>query len=381
MSELSLDETNTITLYKSHGKSVGWWSVSVCKAQEEGTGRVMTGYLINYARKIDGAVTERFTETVSKNVGKANETTPWQQAESEALSRARKQLDKGYTVTMPEAGSESTNTLGFTKPMLAQPADKVDESEIDWDTAYLQPKLDGHRAMFKDGVLYSRGGKVIDMPHITRAIEENGLADLHLDGELYLHEKSLQEISRLVKKPSEDSLELTFWIYDQVSPKPWIERLEEIADTTTGKNPAATVLHFKSAEDMEDVLSGFQLCLAAGYEGTMLRWGTKGYEAGKRSKNLLKFKDFKDAEFIVVDGFGGKPHITEEGTYQVAVFICETEDGKRFNVTAPGNRTLKHQQWEHMERFFGKELTVKYHYLSADGIPQLPVALRWREDI
>ena len=41
---------------------------------------------------------------------------------------------------------------------------------------------------------------------------------------------------------------------------------------------------------------------ALGYEGTILRHGTTGYEDDKRSRNLIKVKDYDEAEFKIVSG-------------------------------------------------------------------------------
>ena len=78
--------------------------------------------------------------------------------------------------------------------------------------------------MFKDGVLYSRQGKEIDLPHIVEAIVSAGLDHLHLDGEIYWHGKTLQEIGSLIKRPREESLSLKYWLYDVVSDEPYSAR-------------------------------------------------------------------------------------------------------------------------------------------------------------
>jgi len=121
--------------------------------------------------------------------------------------------------------------------------------------------------------------------------------------------------------------------------------------------------------------------LAAGYEGTMLRWGSQGYQDGKRSKHLLKMKQFSDSEFKITGFRRGVPYVTADGTYEVPVWVCDAGNGKAFTCTAQGDRYEKHALWESVEEHVGKQLTVKFHYLSKDGIPQLPVALRFREEL
>src|SRR5690606_13089132 len=101
-----------------------------------------------------------------------------------------------------------------------------------------------------------------------------------------------------------------------------------------------------------------------------------------RSQNLLKVKDFSDAEFEVVGYERGKPN----GDLEVPVWVChnpfgKTEGAKHFRVTAAGNQYEKDQQWEARDQLVGKPLTVQFFGYSKDGVPLLPVALRWREDV
>lgn len=361
-----------VTLFKNHSGVVGYW-----KAWSEG-GTVF----IEHAKKLDGKpVVKQYTAT-AKNVGRANETTAEQQAVLEIESRAKKQLDKGYVRTEEEAVAPSTNSLGFEKPMLATPFEKVKPESIDWENAFAQPKLDGHRALFKDGQLYSRQGKVIDLPHVVEAIKQLELEHLHLDGELYWHGKSLQEISSLVKKLQPESAQLVYHVYDVVDPEnTWTDRFfetAEVLDTADHDSvvavPATPVV---SNEILQTLHSSY---LELGYEGTMLRHGTEGYADGKRAKQLLKLKNFQDAEFLVVGVNRGVPNVTARGTFEVPVWVCQSGDNV-FTVTAQGNMHEKHAQWESREEHVGRRLTVKFHYMSKDEIPQLPVALRWFETI
>lgn len=72
-----------------------------------------------------------------KNVGKSNETTAEEQAQSEVQSFITKKLKEGYFLTQEEASSEE-----ILLPMLAK--SYGDEAhKIDWSTAYCQTKLDG----------------------------------------------------------------------------------------------------------------------------------------------------------------------------------------------------------------------------------------------
>jgi DNA ligase-1 len=360
-----------ITLYKNHGKSVGSW---------EGwtEGAVVFSSSVT---KLGGKwVTTQYTAE-AKNVGRSNETTPEEQAVLENISKSKRKIDKGYVKTKKAAEAPATNALGLKKPMLATSLDKVKPESIDWNNAFVQPKLDGHRALFVDGVLYSRSGKVINLPHIVDAINASGVQHLHLDGELYLHGKTLQELGSLIRKLTPESEQVEFHIYDVVDENAsFSERTEEfksIADC----HPRIIVNPTYDVFDMEETMLLHEAFRVDGYEGTMLRFGLDGYGTDKRSRKLLKVKEFHDAEFKVVGYEEGKPYIRGDEVYQVPVWICETEDGAKFNVTANGTMEQKDTQWTERDLLVGDMLTVKFHNMSKDNIPQLPIALQWREDL
>lgn len=368
-------------LYKNHSGKIGYWSAQL---QVDASGKAMI--VISHAKTLDGKAVTSSYEVKGKNIGRANETTPVEQGALEIDSRANKQRDKGYVDTVELAQTPATNTLGLEKPMLATPIEKVKPESIDWKGAYMQPKLDGHRALWKDGVLYSRQGKVLDLPHIVEAIKTAGLEHLHLDGELYCHGLTLQQISSLVKRQQDDTLKLVYHVYDIVSDEPYFKRLSTLINTIAyshlvSQDKALRPVPTRTASSMIDV-TAFQIeNLENGYEGTMLRTGMAGYETDKRSRNLLKVKDFQDEEFKILEVVRGTPALTPQGVFEVPVFVLDAGNGKTFRATAQGNREEKHAIWETRAEHVGKQLTLKFFNKSKDGIPILPVAIRFREDV
>jgi DNA ligase-1 len=364
----------TQTLYQNHGSAIGYWKGSVD----------LNGYVtIEYAKKLDGKPVQKHYQAFAKNVGRANATTPYEQGASEVASKARLKMDKGYVETVEEATEPSTNILGLLKPMLATPLEKIKPEKIDWSYAFVQPKLDGHRALFNDGVLYSRQGKVLDLPHITKAITAAGIDHLHLDGELYIHGKTLQEMSKLIKKRRPETLAVKYHIYDHITDAPFIERIQTLVQRFSSCINTTTVpVETIKISNMESLMALHGDYRKKGYEGTMLRFGSDNYQHGKRSRTLLKLKEFQDAEFEIIAVDEGKPYITDEGTFRVPIYTCVVpENGETFTVTAPGNMHAKHALWVDSDVTRGRYLTVKFHYYSADGIPQLPIALRFYETV
>ena len=138
------------------------------------------------------------TIRAGKNIGKANETTPEEQAKAEAKSQWELKLKKGYVEQLGQAKAGKVDKIieGGIFPMLAHTIEKRGK-DLKYP-CYVQPKLDGHRciAICKNGkvTLWSRTRKLITgVPHIIKALESiGGFAGEHfiLDGELYNHDYS-----------------------------------------------------------------------------------------------------------------------------------------------------------------------------------------------
>lgn len=151
--------------------------------------------------KENGKIQQKRTKCEMKNIGRSNETTAEFQAVLEARSKWEKQVRLGYRETKEELQTEENFS-----PMLAHDAIKRSKSIV--YPAYIQPKLDGVRALVtldKDGipVFNSRGNKTYPVQGaLLQQVKE--LADHtgfdKFDGELYIHGLSLQKIVALAKK-------------------------------------------------------------------------------------------------------------------------------------------------------------------------------------
>ena len=364
------------TLYKNHGKSVGYWAIEVTDNAE---------LKIAHARTLDGKETVRLVQVEGKNLGRANETSPLEQAHKELEARVKKQIDKGYVQSLEAADAPAVNSVGLPQPVLATVLEKVKPESIDWDNAYLQPKLNGHRCMFKDGTLYSRGGKEIELPHIKAAITELGLDNQFLDGELYIHGVPLQQIGSLVKKPREESVALEYHVYDCPSSELNFEKRYRSLMTTDILYSSEYLVEVETVTvtSLAEVHELTDQWVSEGFEGSILRHGTDSYEFGKRSRKILKVKNYIESEAEIVGWELKQPVIKEDGrTFQVICFVLRNNfGGDTFEVTAPGNEQQVHEQWRIAKSFVGKQMTFKYFELSDGMVPQQPIALQVREDL
>jgi DNA ligase-1 len=376
------------TLYKltSTGK-IQTWKIDVSPILNDDWER---GLILTTYGLLDGK-TQTASEVVSegKNIGKANETTPYEQAEAEAQSQWEKKIKKGYVQNIEDAQGKKIDTnfiTGGIEPMLAQSYDKH-SAKIKYP-AYVQPKLDGHRciAIIQDGkcTLWSRTRKPITgVPHIARELERilgNVPGIFVFDGELYNHDyrEKFEELTSYIRqvtpKPGHEVVQ--YVIYDLVNDAPYSERriqLEDYALQLNGTHLA--VLPAFPVDDEEAMITLFGVFLEQGYEGLMVR-NSAGIYKNKRSYDLQKVKVMADAEFEVTDVTEGRGKMAGK-----AMFHCKTADGGEFRVKMVGALDSLNHYLDHKEDYIGKMLTVKYQNLSAEGIPRFPIALRFRSEL
>jgi len=395
----SLQKSNPLRekiLYKMHsGGKVGTWRIVVeSKPDQSATMGVYS------AKVIGGLEVETITYIEEgKNVGKANETTPWMQANNEMQSKINKKLDSGYVETLPTSEAKVRNTLGFELPMLAMPIGKCKPVY----PIMVQPKLDGHRmlAASKDGkvILYSRQGKPLYLPELEEQLKhalDVGIWDgVTLDGEVYAHGMTLQTISSYVKKYQFDhetnlgTRSLNYCMYDRIDPSMQFEDRYKELDKLEGflaiKYPqtdtfgACVLTPTTVVRDHVDYDIAHERHTSSQFEGSIARDPKSYYEEGKRSKGLMKRKDEIDNEFEIIGVTTGKPNVRLKTL--VGIYKCITTDGKEFEVLAPGDAQEKHEHALHGENNIGKMLTVFFFSYTPEGAPFHITKSRIREDI
>lgn len=300
------------------------------------------------------------TVCVGKNIGRANETTPEQQALLEARSLFKKKLDKGYSKGQPEVSK-------FFEPMLAFEREKYEKLLFTVPT-YVQPKLDGVRAILKDGKLTSRNGKaIVSCPHLE-------FDDLFLDGELYNHslKEDFNKIISLTRKskPTQEDLDeskklVQYWVYDQPGNSLFSIRFLNIF--VNKSNPYIKLVPTHQVFSLEEIEKYHEQFLSEGYEGTMIRLDLGPYE-NKRSKQLLKYKNFKDAEFLILDveeGLGNRSGMAGK-------LICLLPNGNKVGVSMTGTQEFMAQVLKDKDKVIGKQATVKYFSETNDGSLRFP---------
>jgi len=291
-----------------------------------------------------------------------------EQIHSRAESRINKKIDAGYCRTLEEANSKPrTNSLGFQKPMLA--AKFVDCKKIDYYDLFVQYKYDGNRMLVRNengtNIAYTRNGKVIDtIPEIIEGmIIPEGVT---IDGEIYCHGESLQTIVSWVKRRQENSLKLRYHAYDVMIDRNYGLRLEMLKDMELGEFAEVVPTYKYIPEPNNYITDALNDAIKLGYEGLILRQNDFGYETGKRSKSLIKVKQFLDDEFEITG-----MHLSKDG---LPMINFKTDRGTFGKATAPGSMEEKHAHWENVENVVGKWVHLEYSQWTKDDKPFHPTA-------
>lgn len=323
--------------------------------------------------------------TKGKNIGRANETTHYQQALSEGESKVKKQKDEGYkewegspldnipnlydviSYWLHEQG-KGTDASGDLKPMLAH----KDLKSIKFP-CQIQRKYDGIRCFNKvdDNItMKSRNGK--DFIYLQHIVKELGLnfSNCIVDGELYSSKLTFQEILSSVKREQPSNIDISLRIYDIIPlDNLKLKQLERTKLLTLKKEckyleavPTYTV------NNMDEVKEYFATFIEEGYEGAILRNLDGIYEFGGRSHDLIKYKEFDDDEFEIIDVIEATGR--DEGT---AIFVMNAKNDKPFNARPVGDRESRKIMFAVRTNLIGKMGTVKYQGLTDDGIPRFPV--------
>lgn len=350
-----------IKLYRKNANSIGTWRIwSEGSTIHIAHATVMGGQEVFHQEEVQTNLSGRTLD---------------QQIKLRITSRVSRMMDKGYKTTLDGAKASNTNQLGLARPMLAHPIDRV--STVNYSGSVLQKKLDGHRCLItrQDGrvIAYSRQGKEIPtIGHVLSDVAHRIPEGVTIDGELYCHGQSLQTLASWIKREQPATRSLVFVAYDLMARDSYVDRHRELADMIKATSNVA-VLGYTPYESDEHTSELFKRVRAQGFEGLMLRAHNFPYEDGKRSNGLLKIKHFEDDEFEVI-GF-------EESKNGWAICQCRAKNGKTFGVSAPGTLDEKRHVWMNQGNFLGRKLTVEYAFLTSDGIPFHPNAIRWHVEI
>ena len=259
------------------------------------------------------------------------------------------------------------------------------------DIKFIQPKLDGIRCnMHYENnnviALSRKNNPFYTVEHIKESILDvlKEHPSLHLDGELYNHllHDDFNKVVSLVKKEKlkpTDIEEVTKYVryniydlWDENRPNLTFAERYELAFTLFRKCDFIDMVRTEYVNSNEDIEKYFQEFLQNGYEGAILRKNTP-YEH-KRSKNLLKYKEFMDEEFIVLDIYEGK---SKNGVAEYAWIKLNDDNACKATLAFTDEECA--EIFKNKEKYIGKQATVTFFGYTSDNKLRFPVLKSFRD--
>jgi DNA ligase-1 len=260
-------------------------------------------------------------------------------------------------------------------------------------------KLDGVRAVVRDGVVYSRSNKPIPNEWVQRMLGRYE----HYDGELIVGEPTSKSCYRdtVSHVMSHDKLnfDLRFYVFDHVQnlAAPYIDRLKHVKAKIM-----QTYIHDQHVVHCLDTLLNLEESyLADGYEGLILRDPNAPYKRGRSTMKegyLLKLKRFVDAEATVI-GFEERMHngnvaetnelgrtkrsshqANKSGRGDLGALVVRM-DGVQFNIGTGFDDAERATIWDNQADYLNRLVKFKFFPVGVKEAPRHPVYLGWRSAV
>lgn len=386
-----------------------------------------TGKLLEWSCHTDGAkvvtitgeeggkLQEHVYTAEAKNIGRANETTPEEQAQVE--------LDAHYTSQETNAhyrySEEEANVFFENNNIPRKIHNYKDHASKLPDTCYTSTKANGRRACVVGGKLYSKIGRVeeIKVKHLREAVEKVALSSCpDFDAEVYAHGLSLQRISSAWLKPikankeiismankrlksrkvgtkcvdlndaieilgynpNEDALKLKFYVFDMpvedVSVKHRIHMMKTFEYSvvkTLGLGDVFEFLYPVETHSVQERLALRNSVVADGWEGLVHAAPDDLYTFNTKVYTTLKDKPRYDAEALVVG-----VEKCKNGDGKLLLEAADVLDNVSFKCMMKVNRrdgNTYGRSYEEMQKLVGNWVTFSYEELSGAGVPTKPV--------
>ena len=271
--------------------------------------------------------------------------------------------------------------MGNIKENIAMLAHKYNGSNINLPV-YVQPKVDGIRAIWrhKEKVFRTRNNLIIEgAPTLTKLLGQYNL-DIDIDGEMTIPGETFNKMSGVVRRKSANvvlaEMCLTYTIFDVIDNKPFYDRLKYIKDILSKAMSHPSIIYLETHMITSEIeIERYHLQFnEKGYEGSIYRTTFGLYEI-KRSKNLLKRKDFREAEGeIIALNEGTGKYTNMLGSFSVELDVLG--DSIIFEVGSGLDDAQRQAFWDmDPEGIIRKRIKFKYQELSENSIPRFPIFL------
>lgn len=358
-------------------------------------------------------------------------------------SQIKRKIDRGYktaemygvTSDMYESANQLHDLLDNVIPKFATDANNVDKPMKcqKWKTgifdysngAFADPKINGVRCTIKyeavdnglfgishEVVIRSKEGLRYNVKHIEDAFDRyvfyrEDYKNITFDGELYIKDQKNTTIGGAARNPKNPlHKQLQFVNFDLSIPdvsnrnryhlrrdilnKAWLNatslnsdaiyiqfKPEEHDATKSAKIVSLCSINIKGDSDVEAYRDR---CIAAGYEGCVVRSKIAEYKFGSRPQTMMKAKRCEETECLCLDILVDKITKVIDGkeiTYEYAKFKCRNDlNNEVFEVkpTSVYNGVTDETMTSdyilgHRNQFIGKLLAIKFYERTDKKIP------------
>lgn len=254
------------------------------------------------------------------------------------------------------------------------------------------PKLDGIRAVVRDGVVFSRSNKPIPNKYVQMLFSHN----TYLDGELIVGDPTSKTVyndtvSGVMSADGEPHVR--FYAFDHLGPEAYNVRRRRLKSYIDEIGPVRVQLHEQETIGSLDELFEYeQTCLTEGYEGLILRDPQSPYKQGRSTVNegyLLKLKRMKTDEAVIV-GFIEREHngnvaainelgqtkrsshkANKSGRGDLGALICRLGDVE-FNIGTGFTDTERAAIWANKDKYLGKLVSFNHFPIGSYDKPRHP---------
>lgn len=263
-------------------------------------------------------------------------------------------------------------------------AEKYEEKIVDFSEGWFSSrKLDGARCIAivdsnGNSTFFSRTGKTFDtLSNVASAIRDADIKNVVLDGELCLFNadgsENFQAIMKELRRKDHAIPNPSYKIFDVLSHEEFFsrkgeagnileKRLEKLCNLLDkNKSSILSALKQEKIRDQDHFLELVKESSDCGWEGLILRKNST-YK-GKRSKDLIKYKSFFDAEYKVIDcEMGPFRYVQNNKEKEEVMLSCVMIEHKNNIVRVGSGFTIEQRKFFHNspKDIIGKTITVQY---------------------
>lgn len=300
------------------------------------------------------------------------------------------------------------------KPMLAASVSTEDLAKLSYPKI-VQIKYDGIRAVLNNGRTQTRSGKLVPNESIQKFFAD--LSQYHpeasaygLDGEILVGEPNSPNIcmkttSGVMSKSGDP--DFTFYAFDLVNLAGHLYTARrQILQILIERLPASFKNRIKLVSEFEantpdEVLDYYGQFIGHGLEGAILRDPTATYKYGRstlKQQKLLKIKDFRDAEALVVgfeelhrnhneattNSLGYTTRSSHKGNLEAAgtlgaLIVKAPEWNAPFRIGTGFDAAYRQQIWNTRHLYKGRLVKFKYLAAGIKDLPRHPVFISFRD--